>query len=175
MPATMVRGCGFADIHLHVHQLVGALDALGGEHQAHAQIHLDEIVDGDFGVRRRGAAAPASCPSAPACSAVTFSSSSRILPTASFSSMRGKTPDDFADLLAGLQAAPRERVEAHGFDGLRHAELRPDLAGDSRQHGREQRGDDAQRFGGGVQRGVEPLLRLRRRRCAPVSTAPAAR
>ena len=29
MPATMVRGCGFADIDLHVQQLVGALHALG--------------------------------------------------------------------------------------------------------------------------------------------------
>ena len=46
MPATMVRGSGFADIHLHVHQLVGVLDALGELHQADAQVDFDEIVDG---------------------------------------------------------------------------------------------------------------------------------
>ena len=57
---------------------------------------------------------------------------------------------DFADFLAGLQSAPRERREAHGFDRLRHAELRPDLARAFGQHGIKQRGDDAQRFGGGV-------------------------
>ena len=46
-----------ADVDLHVQQLVGALDALGREHQADAHVHLGEIVDGDLSAA--GAAASA--------------------------------------------------------------------------------------------------------------------
>ena len=133
MPATMVRGSGFADIDLHVHQLVGALDALGGEHQADAQIDLDEIVDGDLG-EPAGAAGGASgfLPSSFACSAVTFSSSSRILAMASLARCAGTRRRLRRSVWPGRQSAPWQRVEAHRFDRLRSCRAAPrSLAADS--------------------------------------------
>ena len=126
----MVRGCGFADIHFHMHQLVRAFDALGGDHEADAQVDFQEIVDGDFGSIAGSAGSPASCPAARLVRPKSFSSNSRMLVTASFNSMRGKTPRDLANGMALSQPPPMQRFEIHGIEWFLHPELRPDLSAD---------------------------------------------
>src|SRR5476649_2177185 len=153
-------GLGFADVDFHVHQFGGAFDALGGEDQTYAQIHFEEVVDGDLRTLR-----------------VLFGGLRHNLAEEFglfggdlfFQGAHGgdgffqfdarKDGRDFSNFLARLQTAPSQRFETDGFDGFGHAELRPDFGRALGQHRRQERGGDAQRLGAGVQRGAQLALR----------------
>ncbi len=101
-----------ADIDFQVQQLVGAFDALGGEHQAHAQIDLEEIVDGDLRRGSFGGLRPASgfLPSSMACSRRDLLFELAHLVDGVLQLDAREDAGDLADLLARLASRPSASV-----------------------------------------------------------------
>ena len=142
-------------------KLVGAFDALGREHLAYAQIDLGEIVNGDLRAGGCGfSAGGRRFPQQRGLLGGDLGFESAHLFDRRFGIDTREDALNLADLLAGLQLSPGERIEPHRFERFRHAKLRPDLGAGFRKYGREQNCRDAQCFCRSVESAIEGRLRL---------------
>ena len=139
----MVRGSGFGDVHFQVQQFVGALHRFGREDLAHAQIDLDEVVNGDRRGERRHALRRLR--------GDRFAEQFGLLEAhllfelahfvdGFFQLDAREHARNLADLLAGRKLAPVKVIETHLADAFGHPELLPDLRRRFGHHRIEQRG-----------------------------------
>ena len=179
MPATMVRGCGFADIDVQVQQLVGALDGSADLHQPTRRSTLTKssmaICGRPLATARRRAAAPSVLPSS-ACWRRTPRLQLLHLFDGGFRVDARENRRDCADLLARRASGPSaDRPSANCRCGLRACRAAPRSSPRIRgSTGYSRRGDDAQRLGGGV-KSVDRARSALAGRLWPVSRAPARR